>query len=212
MNNKDVITYYDKMSSTVEEQIEIRNKAKDFSQYDINFMKRVSNKNINLLDLGSGTGLLINSLVDDFKSITAVEKYENFSKFINKVSNLRIIHEDLLSLELSEESFDMISIFGVMNYFNKDEANVIYKKAHKFLKLNGTLIIKNQMGITEDVTVNGYSKELNTNYYSNYRYIKNEIKLLEEVGFSFIKDFDIYPSEYNRWNNTHFYAITAKKV
>ena len=211
MINNDIIGYYDKMSEKIENPLETRNNSKNFSMYDINFMKSFSNTDMNLLDLGSGTGLLINSLTDSFNSITAIEKYENFSKFIANDLSISVINEDLLCLDLEKEFFDIVSIFGVMNYFSYKEARIIYQKAYDYLKPNGVLVIKHQMGIDKDITVSGYSEELKCDYYSNYRYINNEINILESIGFSSIEKFDIYPDEYNRWENTHFYALTMKK-
>jgi hypothetical protein len=96
-----------------------------------------------------------------------------------------------------------------MNYFNTDEATTVYKKAKSFVKLGGTLVVKNQFGVKEDVTVAGFSEEIGRNYYSNYRHVDSEVALLGLLGFKNIEVTDIYPAEFNRWENTHFYAITA---
>lgn len=73
----------------------------------------------------------------------------------------------------------------------------------------GKIIIKNQFGIDKDVTINKYSTEQKAHYYSQYRHIDKEIKILKTLGYKNPTKFDIYPSEGNRWNNTHFYAIVA---
>ncbi len=211
MGNKNIIEYYNKMAQKITDAKATRNNAKDFSQYDIQLMKTLADKNKTLLDLGSGTGLLINYLDKDFKSITAIEKYSEFSKFIKKTPNIIVINDDLLKMELSEnEKFDFISLFGVMNYFDTEEALLLYKKIKNYLKNDGTLIVKNQFGVEEDVVVNGYSEELKTNYYSEYRHIEKEKKMLRELGFNSIDTIDIYPPEYNRWDNTHFYALICR--
>ncbi|GBL04606.1 class I SAM-dependent methyltransferase [Glaciecola sp. KUL10] len=209
MKNQDVMSYYDKMAANIKEPTETRNKAKDFSAFDIAFMKERASKDKHLLDLGAGTGLLINAIVDEFGHITAVERYENFSKFIVDAPNVDIINADVLNLDLHLSPVDVLSLFGVMNYFNEDEAKSIYANIKRYLKPTGQLIVKNQLGVHEDVTVAGFSEEIGSNYYSNYRHLDNEIKLLESCGFANVEVFDIYPAEYNRWENTHFYALTA---
>ncbi|MBF7073116.1 class I SAM-dependent methyltransferase [Glaciecola sp. MH2013] len=209
MKNEDVIEYYDTMAANIKVATETRNKAKDFSKFDIAFMKERAGSNKKLLDLGSGTGLLVNELIDDFEHITAVERYANFSKFITKSPKVTVINADVLEFETEPHSADIVSLFGVMNYFNKEEATRVYKKAQAFIKPTGMLVIKNQLGVDEDVTVAGFSEEIGRNYYSNYRHIDSEVQLLASLGFKNIEVCDIYPAEYNRWENTHFYAITA---
>ncbi len=211
MNNKNVKNYYDKMSQNITVASETRNKAKDFSKYDIEFMKSISDKEKILLDLGSGTGLLINHLIDNFKEIIAVEKYKNFSNFIKESKKIKIINDDLLSLDMKINCCDIVSLFGVMNCFNLEESRVIYRNTFDYLRANGMLIVKNQMGLEEDVIIDGFSEELQTDYYANYRQVDNEISLLHSIGFKYIEKIDIYPNEYNRWKDTHFYALVCKK-
>jgi len=212
MGNSSIVDYYNKMAKNITSPIETRNKAKDFSEYDIKLMRRLANKNKSLLDLGSGTGLLINNIIDDFQCITAVEKYPEFSRFIKKSPSITLINEDLLNFTNTGGSvFDIVSLFGVMNFFDKVEANMIYKRVYNFVAKNGVLVVKNQMGINDDVIIDGFSEELNTNYYSEYRSVGSEIELLTKVGFVNIEKVDIYPSEFNRWDNTHFYALICHK-
>jgi hypothetical protein len=149
-------------------------------------------------------------LDNDFKIIVAVEKYPEFSEFITKSNRITVINEDLITFN-TDQVFDLVSIFGVMNFFNIDEATSIYTKVLNFLHDDGSLIIKHQMGVDEDIVVTGYSEELGTDYYSEYRQVDNEIKLLTSIGFANIEKIDIYPEEYNRWDNTHFYALICRK-
>lgn len=97
-----------------------------------------------------------------------------------------------------------------MHYFNRDEAARIYVKYHSLLRDRGKFIIKNQFGVNEDVTVQGYSEELKQNYFAQYRSIETETTILKQAGFSHFEVVDIYPPEFNRWQNTHFYALIAE--
>ena len=205
--NEKIFNYYDKLSKKADNPLITRNKAKDFTRYDIEFIKQFADKNKILLDLGSGTGLTINNLVNHFYEIIAVEKYKEFYKFINK--NIKVIECDIKSFDFNIK-FDIATLFGVMNYFSYEEAKELYIKIYNSLD-SGVLIIKNQFGLKKDVIVDGYSKELNSYYFSEYRFIKKEINLLKSIGFKNIEVIDIYPKEYNRWKDTHFYAIVAKK-
>ena len=203
--NEKIFKYYDKLSKKAINPLVTRNKAKDSTPYDVNFIKKFGDKEKVLLDLGSGTGLMINNLVGDFKKIIAVEKYEAFSKFIDK--RIEVINQDLKEFNFNL-NFDIVTIFGVMNYFSYSEAEELYNKIYN--SFDGILIIKNQFGVKEDVIVDGFSEELNEYYFSEYRALDKEIELLKKTGF-FVKDVvDIYPKEYNRWDNTHFYAIVCE--
>jgi len=209
--NSKIHSYYKKMEQGIKNPEEIRNKAHDFSEFDIALVKKYASKNQTLLDLGSGTGLLINSLTEDFKKILAVEKYEGLAKFINRSKNIRILICDLLEMQITEK-FDLITIFGVMNFFDKAQALKIYKQARQAIKKSGKLIVKHQMGVSEDVLVDGFSAELTETYYSEYREQSNEIKLISEAGFRVDQVIDIYPAKFNRWSNTHFYALVCHPI
>ena len=210
IKNKNAISYYDKLAKKITKPDETRNKAKDFSKYDIDFIKRFSGADKSLLDLGSGTGLLVNHLTSHFKEIVAVEKYSEFSKFITNTPNIKVVNSDIIEFE-TDRCFDLISLFGVMNYFNKEEAICIYKQTISSLEDKGKLIVKNQMGIDNDIVIDGFSEELQTDYYSEYRHVDKEIALLKSIGFRNIELVDIYPEVYNRWDNTHFYALVCEK-
>ena len=124
--------------------------------------------------------------------------------------NITIVSDDLLNYEQNEK-FSNVSIFAVLNYFNLYEATAIYRKAWSALIDGGVLIVKHQMGIKETVEVNKISEELGTYYFSQYRALRDEIEIIRLAGFSDIKVDDIYPAEYNRFEDTHFYAIIARK-
>ena len=198
--------YYSKLAENITSAEQTRNKAPDFSKYDVEFVKRFAGKTKTLLDLGAGTGLLINHLVQDFAEIVALEKYKNFSDFIVRADNVQVLNADLIGFKTNQQ-FDVITVYGVMNFFNADEALKIYRRVCNWLKPGGKLLVKHQMGRVQDVIVDGVSTELTTRYYSEYRWVENEVKLLSDAGFHIDDVVDIYPPEFNRWDNTKFYAL-----
>lgn len=205
--NEKIFRYYNDLAKKIDNPLMLRNKSKDFTYYDVEFLKKFCNKEKILLDLGSGTGLTINNLTNCFKKIIAVEKYKEFSKFIDQ--KIEIINTNIKDLNFQNFRFDIVTLFGVMNYFSYEEAKELYKNIYN--SFNGVLIIKNQFGIKDDVIVDSYSEELDNYYYSEYRYIEKEKELLENIGFKIKNIVDIYPKEFNRWNNTHFFAIVCEK-
>jgi cyclopropane fatty-acyl-phospholipid synthase-like methyltransferase len=211
MSNKQIHDYYEKLAAKIQSPIETRNKAKDFSEFDIKFVLRYASAAKTLLDLGAGTGLLVNHLVGKFKHIHAVEKYESFSKFITRDPSVTVTDEDVLTFD-TEHGYDIVAAFGLLNFFSEEEAKLLFRKIYKFSVPNGMAIVKHQMGVNETVVVNGYSEELQQPYYSEYRHVAREKELLLEAGFSHVEVIDIYPAEYNRWPNTHFYALVGTKA
>lgn len=185
-------------------------KNSDFSELDTAFIRKHTDKNSEVLDLGSGTGLIVNKLYPHVKNIIAVEPFKQFTQYIAKSDNIQIVNCDTASFS-SSKRFDAILLFAIMHYVDEQEATSIYKKYINYLNNNGKVIIKNQFGIDADVTVNGFSEELQDNYFAQYRQVHKEARLLHEVGFTNVQVTDIYPKECNRWENTHFYALVAEK-
>ena len=143
--NDAIQEYYQQLARVISDPRQTRNKSLDCSAYDIALVKRFASENRSLLDLGSGTGLTINGVSDDFSEIVAVEKYPEFSKFIVDKPNMTIINSDLQHFQ-TQLKFDVISAFGVMNYFSTSEASMLYQRIRTWMAPMGTLIIKNQMG------------------------------------------------------------------
>lgn len=211
MNNKEALDFFRYLSENSNDPQSVKFSVNDFSQADADFILRYANLQTRILDLGCGTGLILNKLYDKVGTITAVEPFESFSKFLVKSAKITVINKTFEEVHPERRAYDLVTIFGTMHYFNESEARGIYTKFFPALKEGGKIIIKNQFGIYEDVTVERYSEELKQNYFAQYRHIEKEINLLENAGYRNVKSFDIYPPECNRWNNTHFYAIVADK-
>lgn len=181
----------------------------DHTRQDADFLLQYLDSNKTLLDLGSGGGLLIEKLWQDVGQIVCVEQFEAFSRHIVKAENISIYNETIQEFA-TDLRFDVISMFGIMQYFDENEAKSVYVKYKQFLKAHGILAIKQQFGIEEDVVIESYSEAMKRTYYSNYRKLDKEINLLSQAGFDAIQTYDIYPAELNRWPNTHYYVIVAR--
>lgn len=211
MENRNSLEYFANMAKSNPDEKSVKiNKFNDFTDIDAAFIAKYIDEDTELLDLASGTGMIVNKLYNKVKKITAVELFQEFTKFIVKAPNVEIINEDIVGFKPTQ-TYDVITMFGVVQYFNEEEVKPLYKKYIEVLTNKGKLIVKSQFGQKEDVTVSGYSNELKSQYYSQYRHIQKEMDILKAIGFKNIQAFDIYPPECNRWENTHFYAIVAEK-
>jgi 16S rRNA A1518/A1519 N6-dimethyltransferase RsmA/KsgA/DIM1 with predicted DNA glycosylase/AP lyase activity len=212
MKNAEALTFFYNMSHSKDcnpQSVKLAHNT-DYTDIDAEFVLQYADKNTSILDIGSGTGLIINKIYDKVKSIECVEPYAEFTKFIAKSDNITIINEDAFKYNTTK-NFDLVSLFGFIQYMSEEEALFIYIKCYKWLKQNGKIIVKNQFAVAEDVNVSGYSEEQKTEYYAQYRNIDKEVNMLKQTGFKNPKVTDIYPPKANRWNNTHFYAIVAEK-
>lgn len=180
----------------------------DFSDLDARFILSYAEPEMNLLDVACGPGLILNKIVHKLRRIVAIDKFPEFTDCIACKDLIEIVHCDIRHFE-TQERFDLITMFGVMHYFTKDEATGIYTQYQKLLAPHGKLVIKNQFGVDDDVVVDGFSEELQKKYFAEYRSIQAEVQLLKNIGFNSVEVTDIYPPECNRWDNTHYYAIVA---
>lgn len=215
MENKDALSFFSKLSqdkSLNEKSVKLAC-VSDFSDMDSAFILNYTTSNSEILDLGSGTGLIINKISNKVKSITAVEPFVRFSNFIDQTNNVNIYNEtinDFFNREIDHQ-YDIVTLFALMHYFNEEESYSIYKECLQILKPGGVVLIKNQFGITKDVVIEGYSQEQKMNYYAYYRSYNKEVDNLKKLGYKDIDVIDIYPQSCNRWDDTHFYAIVAYK-
>lgn len=212
MNNKNALDFFKKMTDRAKDNPNCVKMAKntDFTHIDADFILKYADENSEILDLGSGTGLTVNKIYNKVQSIECIEPFKEFSDHIVKNKNISVINQSVLDFD-TDKQYDLVAVFGLIQYFNKEESTAIYKKCLKWMKPNGKIIIKNQFGVNEDVLIAGYSEEQKTDYFSQYRHLDKEVLLLENLGFKNVEAFDIYPPEANRWQNTHFYAIVADK-
>ncbi|MDR1760060.1 MAG: class I SAM-dependent methyltransferase [Fibrobacter sp.] len=183
------------------------------SAYDCNFILKYANSDSDVLDLGSGGGLIINECYDKVKSIVCVELFEQFSRFIVKSPNISVVNKSISDYQPEQnEKFNLITAFGILQYFNEQEIQELYIKYVQYLKVGGKIIVKQQFGVNETITVQNFSKELGKPYFAQYRTLELEKKILEFSGFKIIEIADIYPPELNKWDNTHFFALVAEKL
>lgn len=194
----------------------------DHTDLDAAFISSFLSTNTNWLDVGSGSGLIINRLFQKAKQITCIEPVRKYAEQIVKIENVKIFNSTIEHFN-TVQKFDLVTAFGTMQYFSYDEALNVYKKIRTILNCNkstccdrffysaggGRLIVKNQFGLKSRVVVNRFSEELQRHYVSEYRTLDEEISLLKSVGFSEFEVVDIYEPYMNRFDYTHYYAIVA---
>ena len=207
---EDSNAYWENLASKIKSPEETKNKRPDTSDLEIEFLKNYVDSNTSILDIGSGTGLIINKLLPFVKHIIAVEKFEGFTKHIVEAENMMVINSDLIDFKIRKQ-FDIILCTGVAQCFTRPVMEGIYTNMFQMLKKGGKLMLRIHSGLEEDVIINNFSEELQTNYFAEYRQKDKEIQLLNSIGYESIEVHDIFPDTLNVWNNTrHFYFVCTK--
>ena len=144
----------------------------------------------NILDIGTGTGVLIpylNRAVGAAGSVTAIDYSENMIQICKtKHSHLKNVSVELKNIEedaFPTESFDAVICFGIFPHLeNKEKA---FRNINHMLKPGGTLIIAHALS----------SEELKAHHNSALSSVVNDvlpeeaemIQLLEQTGFAGIR-------------------------
>ena len=207
MNNIDALKFFHNLGKKNATSGAEKN-GLDATSLDAAYLKKYCTKDCCLLDLGSGTGLILQKIVNYVSKIDALEPVASLSSLILTHPNIKIISENVFDYSPIKK-YDLITMFGFMHYFESSEASNVYKLCASWLKADGTLIVKNQFGLGAEVVINGFSSSLGSDYFANYRTVESERILLEDSGFKVLSIDDIYPKEFNKWSNTHYYAISA---
>lgn len=176
---------------------------------DFEFIRQFVASGSRVLDLGAGSCVVAQRLAGVVDQVVAVDKFGSFLQMAEKHPNLILHESDILDYE-ADEKFDLCLLFGVMNYFDEEESQKIYSKIEDILDDNGVLLIKHQCGVDDDVVVDRFSENLNTEYFAFYRAWAKEKSLLDKY-FDNVEVIDIYPRALNVWENTHFYAFACRK-
>ncbi len=177
---------------------------------DFEFIRRFVDSSSRILDLGAGSCVVAQRLAGVVDHVVAVDKFGSFLQMAEKRPNLVLHESDILHYKTHEE-FDLCVLFGVMNYFDEEESDIIYQRIYNLLDDKGVLLVKHQCGVSEDVIVDRFSENLNAEYFAFYRSWAREKSMLER-HFQDVEVVDIYPSDLNVWENTHFYAFVCRKL
>lgn len=182
-------------------------KHDDALLYDVEFVRRHLPPDARILDLGCGTGAMVQALRPQASFIRAVDQEEKFVE--------RVVVDEVVSTQVADvvgyrdsNQYDAILVFGVLNYLSDHDARILYENCQAMLAPKGVLIVKNACGVHEDVVVNHYSEEIGDWYHALYRFYWRELGLLEE-RFE-VEVNDIYPRHLNRWRDTHYYAFVGR--
>ncbi len=141
----------------------------------------------NILDVGTGTGILIPYLaraVGPTGSVTAIDYSEKMIRiFKTKHSHLKNVTVELKNIEetsIPPESFDAVICFGVFPHLDKKEK--VLRKINCILKSSGKIVIAHALSSEE---VKAHHNRVSSALLMDVLPKANEMKhLLNETGFA----------------------------
>ena len=108
--------------------------------------------------------------------------------------------------------YDLILLLGVITYiYDAAERADLYARCFAMLKPGGTLFVKAQMGVEEEVRVDTDSDALGSRYSAIYPHLGTEAQLLARQGFAAVDVRDPYPAAFSKYDNTHFHHLVATR-
>ena len=185
-------------------------------------------KDPKILDLGAGTGRYSGYLASLGYDVTAVELLKhNYKHIVLNYPLVKAFLGNALDLsKFSDESFDLIIMFGPIYHLNSfDEKVKALNEAKRILKKDGLLFIcyyMNDYAIIKHGFIDGFINEKDNQFDSNFKIKDNENelysysrmedinKLNETVGFSRVEIFtqdlltDYFRKEINKMSDETF--------
>lgn len=130
----------------------------------------------NILDVGTGTGILIPFLLKNIGSSGSITAIDYAEKMVEKcaekyshLSNVTIIKQDVENLDLAPNSFDAITCFGLFPHIEDKEKAL--RRMNRVLKLDGRLIIAHALS----------SLEIKNHHHKALRSVINDVLPEESV-------------------------------
>jgi SAM-dependent methyltransferase len=184
----------------------------DHDAYDLAAIAEHGQDARRVLDLGCGTCVIANLLVDRMGvSVHAVDYVPEF--LTHALDDPRMTTEvgDVRTYRGAASSYDLILLLGVINFLEHSERGDLYSRCAEMLAPGGVLLVKAQLGVRETVEVDTFSEQVGTRYQAKYPQLDGEVVLLDE-RFAEVVVTDPYPASFSRFGNTHFHHLVARKA
>ena len=176
--------------------------------YDLPAIRELCRPGASILDLGCGTCVVANELVNTTECLVhAVDYVPDFLAHAEDHPRLTTAHGDVRTF-LDPQRHDLILLLGVITYLDDPaERQDLYRRCAAMLEPGGTLFVKAQFGVREEVVVDTESEALGSHYHAVYPWLASEVALLSELFDVEVRD--PYPDKLNTYDNTHFHHLVA---
>lgn len=145
--------YYDKFSSIYDKQIRKTRQNMRAIEYTVGLLDKIADKSSKILDIGSGTGLGAEALLDNsFKDVTMLDFSKGMiekAKKKPKLKDCKFVVEDFLKYD-PKEKFDIIVSFfsfGSPSYFSEEETKKGLRKVKQILNKEGLVAVHGNISL-----------------------------------------------------------------
>lgn len=133
---------YDEFYTEVYDGITEREKTCQNELYEIVKMTEPDTKNSVFLDVGSGTGCILNELVDAGYNAYGIDKSETMAEFSEiKYPNLKVVNEDVLDSMVFEKGIFTHVLCTNFTIYEIKEKDIFFRNCYNWMKPNAYLII-----------------------------------------------------------------------
>jgi 2-polyprenyl-3-methyl-5-hydroxy-6-metoxy-1,4-benzoquinol methylase len=148
----------------------------------LNNLKYNTNKKVNALDIGCGSGDFIRILNDYNMNITGIDISEKAVKHVQNIfknnNSVKVYNQDIINLQNLEKKFDLIiSITVLQHVLNHNEKVAVLKVLNKIIESSGYLILLESIE---------KGKEKGKEFYINHKTKQEWVSLFESTNFKVV--------------------------
>ena len=175
-------------------------------------------QNINILDLGCGTGLELDYYfkINPSAKVTGIDLAPGMLAVLKKKfsdKNITLIQGSYFDIPFRINEYDAVVSVESLHHFTKDEKTPLYSKIYETLKPNGFFLLTDYFASSDEEEIR-YRNELNRlklqqditdnefYHYDTPLTVSHETQILMEAGFSTVEIL-------NNWGAT--YTLRARK-
>jgi len=178
------------------------------------------NKDMHMLDLGSGYGTWTFFFANNVKHIDAVD----YTKELVDVGIQRMRSENITNIDfccnsiqqfISAKKYDMILLSGICIYLNDADIKKLMKHINDYTKKGSIIVLRDGTGLNDKYIISKeYSERLKSMYSAMYRTREEYIDIFKSIGFELIKDEDMFEegSPLNRYKETRLRIYKFRKA
>jgi 2-polyprenyl-3-methyl-5-hydroxy-6-metoxy-1,4-benzoquinol methylase len=151
-------------------------------------VKKIINKNAKILDIGCGTGKILESLpAVDYYGYDISKKYINYAKKKYKSKRNKFYHKKFNINEVDNiPKIDFILLFGVIHHLEDEELHELFPVLKKVLKKNGKIITCDPIYIKKQNIISHFliKNDVGKNVRNKENYLKLLTKHFRNVKFN----------------------------